>query len=101
MPHQRHDAARVEDEPDAAVAENGAARHPRTWANASPERLDDDFLLAEQLIDQQRHRPSVVLDDDGRRFGRVGDVRSSTPKSSARLTSGISASRTLIMRGCP
>src|SRR5262245_32180019 len=70
--HQGHEPARVENQPDASIAENRAPRHTAHFREGMTEGLDDDFLLAQQLVDQQADPPAVVFDDDQRRLPRLG-----------------------------
>src|SRR5581483_7659503 len=67
----------VEDQADAAVAEDRAAREPVDSADVASQRLGD-VLLTEQLVDEQRAAPLGVVHDDQQRLGRVlgraGDV---------------------------
>src|SRR6059058_1153559 len=67
---ERDDRRNIEDETDAPVTEDGAARQARHRAERLAKRLRDDLLLAEQLIDQQRDAVGSVADDHEQRVSR-------------------------------
>src|SRR5687768_3507298 len=79
---QPGEAAGIENQPDAAVAQDGAAGDAANALEGAAERLDDDFLLADQLVDDERGRPAVVLEHDDRRVGHVA-LRAGDPEQVA------------------
>src|SRR5438093_3756728 len=54
----------VQDQRDATVAQNRGSSHSGDLLKVGFETLDHDRLLAEQLIDEQRHVASLVLDQN-------------------------------------
>ena len=56
MPSARADAARIEDQHDRAVAEDGLAGKDLQMRERGVERLDDDFLHVEDRIDPDAER---------------------------------------------
>src|SRR5215471_4538019 len=63
---QREQPAGIEDEPDAAVSQDCPARDAAHVPERVAERLDHDFVLADQLVDDERERTIRVLDDHHR-----------------------------------
>src|SRR6185295_4423318 len=61
LPDEREQPAHVENQPDAAVAQDGATGDAADAAKHFPEALDDDFLLAEQVVDGERDGPPAVF----------------------------------------
>ena len=74
---------------------------PRTLCELLAERLDHDFLLAEQLVDDERDRPAVVVDRRRRCPPWSRAARPAMSNSSPRWSIGISRSRTCTMHGWP
>ena len=72
--HHVDDRVEVEDQRDAAVAQDAGPRQPGDRAEVLLQRLEHDLLHADQLVDQQADRRLAVLDDDDRALlGRLVD----------------------------
>src|SRR5690606_34644185 len=69
--HGLGEAAGVDDQRDAAIAEDGGAGHAGDALVVGLEVLDHDLLLAEQFVDLQRKPSAVGLDHHGDARWRV------------------------------
>src|SRR2546423_14657909 len=57
-------AGDVEDQADAAIAQNGGSSKERIALETVTESLDDNFLLAEEFVNQHATFGAVGFDDD-------------------------------------
>src|SRR5690606_32856500 len=69
--HSLGEAAGVDDQRDAAIAEDGGAGHAGDALVVGLEVLDHDLLLAEQFVDLQRKPSAIGLDHHGDARWRV------------------------------
>src|SRR6476660_8142887 len=69
-PFLLEDAIQIQDQPDATVPEYGAAGNSWSSVKQRPEALDDDLLLADQFINENRKRANRALDHYQQTLGR-------------------------------
>src|SRR4051812_43465695 len=69
-----HEAQGLEDESGAAVGEERRPREVAEGGQRWPERLRDDFLLAEDGVDAQRRHVLAAADEDDGARARLDDV---------------------------
>src|SRR5699024_9145899 len=65
--HQPRD---IQDQGDRTTTQNGGARNALHFPVVFLQRLDDDLLLPEQVIDDDADPAVITLDDDNQAFAR-------------------------------
>src|SRR6266851_8794723 len=68
---QGNESGNVEDEADAAVAQDGGAGNAVDLPEMGFQALDHHLLLAEETVDEERAAAPLVLDDDHDSLRRV------------------------------